>query len=97
VNLWYGKIDIGLIRIKSENTSLKAFPVDIFKNNIFDPKSINSNLIYSLYASADNQLWIGTIGSGVNYLNLIQKNFNHYIIPPFENEKSIHSNFIRFS
>jgi signal transduction histidine kinase/ligand-binding sensor domain-containing protein/CheY-like chemotaxis protein len=94
-NLWFGTIDNGLIRIKSENTSLKAFPVDIFKNNIFDPKSINSNLIYSLYASADNQLWIGTIGSGVNYLNLIQKNFNHYIIPPFENEKSVHSNFIR--
>ena len=94
-NLWFGTIDNGLIRIKAEYTSAKTFPVDIFKNNIFDPKSINSNLIYSLYASADNQLWIGTIGSGVNFLNLIQKNFNHYIIPPFENEKSVHSNFIR--
>ncbi len=94
-NLWFGTIDNGIIRIKAEYTSAKAFPVDIFKNNIFDPKSINSNLIYSLYASTDNQLWIGTIGSGVNFLNLIQKNFNHYIIPPFDNEKSVHSNFIR--
>jgi signal transduction histidine kinase/ligand-binding sensor domain-containing protein/CheY-like chemotaxis protein len=94
-NIWLGTIDNGLIRIKAENVSSKKFPTEIFKNNIFDPKSINSNLIYSLYASADNQLWVGTIGSGVNFLNLKQKNFNHYVIPPFDNEKSIHSNFIR--
>lgn len=94
-NIWLGTIDNGLIRIKAKYVSAKTFPVDIFKNNIFDPKSINSNLIYSLYTSNDNQLWVGTIGSGANFLNLKQKNFNHYIIPPFDNEKSVHSNFIR--
>ena len=94
-NVWFGTIDNGLIRIKAGLTSSKTIPVETFKNNIFDPRSINSNLVYSLYASPDNQLWIGTIGSGANFLNLKQKNFNHYFIPPFENEKSIHSNFIR--
>ena len=94
-NLWLGTIDNGLLRIKSQNISSKYFHVDIFKNNIFDSKSINSNLIYSLYASPDNQLWIGTIGSGVNFIHLKQKSFNHYLIPPFNNEKSVHSNFIR--
>ncbi len=94
-NLWLGTINNGLIRIKAHNTSSKSFLVDVFKNNIFDPKSINSNLIYSLYASHDNQLWIGTIGSGVNFINLKQKSFNHYLVPPFDNEKSVHSNFIR--
>jgi len=94
-NVWLGTIDNGLIRINAENTSAKDLPVDIFKNNIYDTKSINSNLIYSLFVSADNQLWIGTIGSGVNFLNLKQKSFNHYFIPPSDNDKSVHSNFIR--
>ncbi|MCX6309351.1 MAG: response regulator [Bacteroidia bacterium] len=94
-NLWLGTIDNGLNRIRAEHTSANSFPVESFKNNIFDPKSINSNLIYSLYTTADNQLWVGTIGSGVSFLNLKQKKFNHYVIPPFDNQKSLHSNFIR--
>lgn len=94
-DLWVGTLDGGLNKIKAEKVSAAKIEFQKINNNIYEPSSINSNLIYSLYITNDNSLWVGAIGSGVNVLNLNQKKFNHYTTPPINQEKTTQSNFIR--
>ena len=94
-NLWIGTPDRGLNKINANDVSDDNIVFEKYQNKIFEQESLNSNLIYSLYASDDNLLWVGTIGSGVNVLDLQQKEFIHYSIPPQKNEITLSANFIR--
>jgi len=94
-NLWIGTLDRGLNKINATDVSDEDIVFEKYQNKIFEPESLNSNLIYSLYSSNDNLLWIGTIGNGVNVLDLEQKKFIHYSIPPQKNENTLSANFIR--
>lgn len=95
-NLWIGTIDSGLNMILSADLDRPKTDVSFlsFKYNNFNPNALNSNLIYSLYSTRDNLLWIGTIGSGVNIYDPEQKDFSHYKLRQLTNDLS-HSNFIR--
>jgi ligand-binding sensor domain-containing protein len=94
-NVWIGTIDGGLNKVNSSDVSSKDIVFEKIKTNLYEPNSINSNLIYSLYTANDNSLWVGTIGSGTNILNLNQKQFYHYTTPPLDNDRTANSNFIR--
>lgn len=93
-NLWVGTLDKGLNFVKNE--SLKNDLV-LFETNHINPTNsngLNSNLISSLYVTKSNQIWVGTIGSGVNIYNPEQKKFEHYKFHDLTGESPI-SNFVR--
>ena len=94
-NLWIGTRDKGLmfLDVKSLNHSNPTFKK--IQHNPFNSNSINSNLIFSLYVSRNNIVWVGTIGSGINVFDSNQKRFDHYKISTFLNESESGSNFIR--
>jgi len=95
-NLWIGTLDRGLSMLQSIDLDREKDEIRFtnFNYNNFKPNSLNSNLIYSLYTSRDDLLWIGTIGSGVNIYDKKQKDFSHYKLCQLTNDSS-HSNFIR--
>jgi signal transduction histidine kinase/ligand-binding sensor domain-containing protein/DNA-binding response OmpR family regulator len=93
-NLWVGTLDRGLNFIKSDELNKDRIYFENILNEPFSSSSLNSNLIYSLYISHDNLLWVGTIGAGVNIFNPEQKRFDHYKFRDPKQDLS-NSNFIR--
>ena len=93
-NLWVGTLDKGLSFIESGDLHKEEIIFETIQRDPLNNQSLNSNLIYSLYVSEDNLLWIGTIGSGVNIFGPDQKKFKHYTFRDLTN-KSPNSNFIR--
>jgi signal transduction histidine kinase/ligand-binding sensor domain-containing protein/DNA-binding response OmpR family regulator len=93
-NLWMGTLDRGLNLVKFEDLNKTKIQFERIQNDPFDVSSLNSNLIYSLYVSGDNLLWVGTIGAGVNIHNPEQKKFAHYKFRDPNHDLS-NSNFIR--
>jgi signal transduction histidine kinase/ligand-binding sensor domain-containing protein/DNA-binding response OmpR family regulator len=93
-NLWVGTGDRGLNFIKSEDLNKNKIYFETIQNEPFNTNSLNSNLIFSLYVSNDNLLWVGTIGAGVNIFNPEQKKFTHYKFRD-PNQDLSNSNFIR--
>jgi len=94
-NIWIGTINMGLFKINCTDISKYSIQFERFQNNIYEASSLNTNLVFSLYPTMDNILWIGTIGSGINFLDLNQKKFFHHSIPPLFNQQTNSSNFIR--
>lgn len=93
-NIWIGSLDNGLSRVKAEDTNKKKITFEHIQHKPYLPNGLNSNLIYSLYITDANQLWIGTIGSGINIYDANQKPFQHYYVN--ENNASLNnSNFVR--
>lgn len=93
-NLWIGTLDRGINFIKADDLNKTEISFEKIQHDYFNPNSLNSNLIYSLYVSKDNLLWVGTIGAGVNIYNPEQKKFAHYLFRDPKGELS-NSNFIR--
>lgn len=93
-NLWVGTLDRGLNFIKSEELNKEQVYFERILNEPFNTGGLNSNLIYSLYVSKNNLLWVGTIGAGVNIFNPEQKRFYHFKFH-YPNEDLSNSNFIR--
>ncbi len=93
-NLWIGTLDRGLNFIKAEDLNRKKINFEYIQNEPFNENSLNSNLIYSLYVSNDNFLWVGTIGAGVNIFSPEQKKFTLYRFADPTLELS-NSNFVR--
>ena len=91
-NLWIGTLDNGINLLPSSQKNNKDLVFKHIKYNPHNPSSLNSNLIRTLYMSNDHILWLGTIGSGINYYDTEQKNFNHIRI---NTSTSNGSNFIR--
>ena len=93
-NLWIGTLDKGLDLIKTDELNKKEIHFEKIENEPYNFSSLNSNLIYSLYVSSENDLWVGTIGAGVNIYNPEQKKFDLYRFHDL-NSTSSNSNFIR--
>lgn len=91
-NIWFGTLDNGINLITSNQKNYKDIKFKQIQHNPYNSSTLNSNLIRTLYLSQDNILWVGTIGSGVNYYDTEQKNFNHLRINA---STSNGSNFIR--
>lgn len=94
-NLWISSRDKGLLYLDSKNLNDPNPQFKNIQNNPFDDKSLNSNLIHSLYVTKNNVLWVGTIGSGINIYDPQQKEFQHLKISAFITQNQSSSNFIR--
>jgi PAS domain S-box-containing protein len=49
-----------------------------YRNDPEDPQSLSIDLVMSLYADADNSLWVGTLGGGLNHLDPHTNKFTRY-------------------
>lgn len=94
-NLWISSRDKGLFLLDSKSLKDANPQFKNIRNNPFDEKSLNSNLIYGLYVTKNNVLWVGTIGSGINIYDPQQKDFNHIKIQLTGSQNQSSSNFIR--
>lgn len=94
-NLWISSRDKGLFFLDSKSINDANPKFKNIRNNPFDEKSLNSNLIYGLYITKNNVLWVGTIGAGINIYDPQQKDFNHIKIQIIAGQNQSSSNFIR--
>ncbi|MFK8162577.1 MAG: two-component regulator propeller domain-containing protein [Lewinella sp.] len=94
-NLWIGTHDKGLLFLEKRFLNDEAPNFQLIEHDPYNDRSLNSNLIYSLFVSKDNLLWIGTIGSGINIYNPLRKSFQYYNLQNAANQSSHSTNFIR--
>jgi len=94
-NLWIASRNKGLLFLDAKKLIDENPQFENIQNVPTDEKSLNSNLVHSLYVSKNNLLWVGTIGSGINFYDPRQKEFNHLKIPLNNNQTQSSSNFIR--
>lgn len=93
-NLWVGTLDKGLSFIQASDLHKDEIVFESVQQKPTYSFGLNSNLIYSLYVSNDNLLWVGTIGSGVNIYNPNQKKIAHFYFSDLDSDTP-NSNFIR--
>lgn len=65
--VWLGTFDNGLIEIDISDAN--SFKVTKHQHDKDDSKSISSNYIWPINQTANGDLWVGTIGGGLNLLH----------------------------
>ncbi|MEO0473903.1 MAG: two-component regulator propeller domain-containing protein, partial [Bacteroidota bacterium] len=94
-DLWIGTHDQGLLYADKKSLH-DAQPTFLsIEHDPYNDRSLSSNLIYSLFVSKSNLLWIGTIGSGINVYDPRRKPFHYYNLHNANNQSSYNTNFIR--
>ena len=71
-----------------------GYTFEIYKNNPFDTLSLSGNVIYSIFEDSRKNLWIGTLGDGLNLFYRKKNIFFRYKNISCDSN-SISSNFIR--
>lgn len=66
----------------------------VYKNMIHLPISLSNDMIRSMFTDNSGNLWIGTLGAGLNKLNLKPKKFEHFNIN-IHNPFGFKENYIR--
>jgi ligand-binding sensor domain-containing protein len=62
-----------------------------YKHNPLDPESIADDKVWEIYEDSQHNLWVGTLGSGLDLFDRDKNIFYHYRA---EGDKSVHSNYI---
>ncbi len=80
-NIWIGTAD-GLCKITNSETLLRDPQFITYKNLENDSSSISHNYILDILETSTNELWVGTLGGGINKLttplNTIDAKFVNY-------------------
>lgn len=71
-NMWAGSIRNGLISIRE--VSMKTY-TDVLPGN---DRGLSNSTVLSLFQEANDQIWIGTDGGGINRFNPHTEKFTHY-------------------
>ncbi|ARV16509.1 hybrid sensor histidine kinase/response regulator transcription factor [Polaribacter sp. SA4-12] len=66
-NIWFATGN-GLCRLDKDEKTKKHPKFKIYKNIPSNPKSISHNYILELFQSSNGDIWIGTLGGGLNKL-----------------------------
>ncbi|WOD44914.1 ligand-binding sensor domain-containing protein [Hwangdonia lutea] len=88
-NLWIATNGNGLFSYNIDLEQAKHYK----KTNTQNSKSINNNMVLSLYADKNDNIWIGTDGGGLNLYKKAKNKF-HYFQSDGYNEFSISDNAI---
>lgn len=92
--LWVGLSSNEGIKLIDLNTLDKKEPsIQILKNSPLDRNSLSDNAIVCFYEDHLHDLWIGTLGSGVNYYSSRTKAF-HNILKNMNSGNSIQNNLV---
>lgn len=65
-----------------------------YKKDLINPNGINDHFIRSMYVDRSLNLWIGTLGNGLNKVNLKPKKFKHFQ-KKINNQFSLSENYVR--
>jgi ligand-binding sensor domain-containing protein/serine phosphatase RsbU (regulator of sigma subunit) len=65
-----------------------------YKKDLINPTGINDHFIRSMYVDHSLNIWVGTLGNGLNKVNLKQKKFSHYQ-KKVNNPQSLSENYVR--
>ncbi|PXY46429.1 hybrid sensor histidine kinase/response regulator transcription factor [Flavobacterium hydrophilum] len=93
-NIWLGTKGNGLYKATPVDAQNSQFVLKQFKTDKNNPKSIGSNLIYSILEDKKGRIWIGTYGNGINLLQ--ENNGETGFIKKFRNYPIIESAKVRF-
>ena len=79
-NIWAGTYNGGLNELKTneKNISPERVKFKIYKKNTSLTKNIGSNSIMAIIEDKQNDLWLGTFGSGLTKFNMIENTFIHF-------------------
>jgi len=87
--LWLGTIDAG-INIFNPTTSTAVS----ITNRVDDFSSLGSNWVLSIYEDSNKNIWVGTLGSGLNKLSLENRLNGEYIFERISKEEGLPSNAV---
>ena len=92
-NLWISTENGGLNKLNL--TMFKKDTIDFihYTNNNANNNSLSFNSIGSLFQDNQNNIWIGTMGNGINMINAGEKQFIHVMNEPM-NENSLSNNMV---
>lgn len=77
-NIWIGTY-VGGLNLLRPREQEKPDPIFIhFKHDPSDPQSLSHNFVYTIYEDRQDDLWVGTIGGGLNLYNPDKNNFTRY-------------------
>ncbi len=65
-----------------------------YKKDLINPNGINDHFIRSIFLDNSDNLWVGTLGNGLNKVNLKSKKFQHYQ-KKINNHLSLSENYVR--
>ena len=71
-----------------------SYEFKVYHNDLDDSTSINTNSLYGLFVDSKNNLWVKTVGNGLNQYDVINDRFIHYVNDPNDPE-SISGNYIK--
>ena len=72
-NIWIGTYvgGLNLLLPKEQN---KPEPMFVhFQHDVDDPQSLSHNFVYSIYEDREGEIWVGTMGGGLNRFNKDKK------------------------
>ena len=95
-NIWVTTLDRGISVLEEKEKNKENPKFERIKSSSLYDDSLSSNMLFSIYVTDDNVIWIGTIGSGLNIYYERAQPFIHYKIQlpqTMEYEKT--PNFIR--
>lgn len=93
-NIWLGTKGNGLFKAIPTNIQNSQYFLKQFKTNKNNPKSINSNLIYSVLEDKKGRIWVGTYESGINLIE--EKEDEIIFIHHFKNYPLLESSRVRY-
>lgn len=72
--IWFGSQGNGLFRLNVENGDST---ISHYENNAYEPTSITSNIVNSIFSDRTGSVWVGT-QDGLSYFDPIKLGFQHY-------------------
>lgn len=98
-NLWIGTAKGGLNKLvlspdsSGRGSDKEKVTFVHYKHNPYDPNSLSSNNVRSIFEDKSGVLWIGTDGKGLNKYVSLKKKFVHYKNDPYD-PNSLSDNYV---
>lgn len=93
-NVWLGTKGKGLYKATPVNVQHSQYSLQQFKADKNNPKSISSDLIYSVFEDPKGHIWVGTYDNGINLLE--ETNGQSSFVHNFNNYPVIESGKVRY-
>ncbi len=92
-NLWISTENGGLCKLNLVMYKKESINFIHYRNNIGNNNSLSFNSVGSIFQDKQNNIWIGTMGNGINMISAYEKQFIHVKNEPM-NENSLSNNMV---
>lgn len=76
-NIWIGSKGNGLFLLKA-NKATNSYSIKTYTHNAADAYSLSDDRIYTIHEDRDGNIWIGTLGGGLNLFDETNEQFLNY-------------------